>query len=113
MKKKDILLLLISGFILVVAWVGFNIYHTLATSTVSETVVQQILPIPGTFDMRSIEELKKRKKITINLSDLEKQENPTATPSAIPTATPTISITPDISASPSAPISTQGGSLNL
>lgn len=62
MKQKDILLLLIPAFILVLSWIVFNIYHNTATSTITEVVSSDILPIKPNFDTKTIEEIKKRKK---------------------------------------------------
>lgn len=61
--QKDILSLSISMFILVVAWIGFNIYHTFATSTISTDLQMQITPISPNFDTDTIHKLKQRTKI--------------------------------------------------
>lgn len=63
MKRKDILIILILLFIFVAAWVGSNIYHSIVSSTLSETVNQDISPITPTFDIRTINKLKERRKI--------------------------------------------------
>ena len=112
MKKRDTLLLLISGFILVVAWVGFSIYHSFATSTVSEPLGKQIQPIPASFDTKSIQELKKRKQIVLDLSSLENSASNSSqpTPSPVPSISPTA--TPALVATTSATTATEGGSLN-
>lgn len=64
MKKKDILIIIILLFVFVVAWVGFSIYHSVISSTISETTSQDISPIAPTFDTKTIEKLKLRQKIT-------------------------------------------------
>ncbi len=61
--KKDILYIAISSFILTAIWVGFNIYHAAATSTISEELQKQIQPIEPRFDTQVIKELQNRKKI--------------------------------------------------
>jgi hypothetical protein len=62
-KQKDILFILISSFIVVVAWIGFNIYHIKVTSTVSEHIQYQLNPINPTFDQQTMQELKNRENI--------------------------------------------------
>lgn len=62
MKKKDILFILISGFFLVIAWIGFSIYHNSKTSTIPEATSIQIAPITPAFDIQTIQEIKTRKK---------------------------------------------------
>lgn len=63
MKQKDILIILILLFIFVAAWVGSNIYHSVVSSTLSETLNQDISPIAPTFDIKTINKLKERQKI--------------------------------------------------
>ncbi len=60
MKQKDIFLFLIPGFILVLAWVVFSIYHNSVTSTISETLSKNISPINPTFDKKTIDDIKNR-----------------------------------------------------
>lgn len=108
MKRNDILFLLISGFILVLAWIGFSIYHNLATSTVSTIVGNQLRPIPGTFDMTTINNLKKRDSITPDFNAIESQNN-----AASVSPTPKLAQTPTpIVATSSAPVATEGGSIS-
>ena len=61
--QKDTLFLAISFFIVVFAWIGFNLYHIWATSTISELLQQQIRPIDRTFDTQTIEQLKTLQKV--------------------------------------------------
>ena len=81
MKKQDLLLILIPTFICVVAWIGFNIYHSAVTSTISPQEISQIAPINPDFDTKTITELKKRERVEPVLM---------ATPSStiLPTPTP-------------------------
>ena len=60
MKQRDILILLIPAFILVVIWVGFSIYHNAVVSTIPSNVNEQINPITPYFDTNTIENLKRR-----------------------------------------------------
>lgn len=60
MKQRDILLVLIPTFLLVILWVIFNIYHNSIERTVSKTVTAEVVPINPDFDFQTIENLKKR-----------------------------------------------------
>lgn len=84
MKKKDILYIFISSFILTIAWIGFNIHHNMVTSTISDTLQLQIEPITAAFDTAIIDKLKKREKIE-PLYEI-KQPAPTESKSASSTA---------------------------
>ncbi len=64
MKQKDLLFLLISSSILVVIWIIFNILHHSLTSTITDTVGQELNPIAKTFDQTTFDILKKRQKVT-------------------------------------------------
>lgn len=88
-------LILFSGFTLfvVATWIGLGIYHNTTTSTVSQTTNLRVLPITPSFDKDTIDELKERKEIIVNLregaiipSDILDLQS---TPSAIPTLPPT------------------------
>jgi hypothetical protein len=127
-KQKDILFILISSFILVVAWVAFNIWHIYVTSTINEHIQFQLTPINPTFDQQTMQQLKSREDINPSFvsqsiaSGSSTQETvpqiqtpiPSQTPSGAPTETP--SGTPAISATPNssrfaptnAPIGRQG-----
>lgn len=63
MKQKDLLFIAISFFILILIYLGFNIYHNSAVSTISEDTNIQILPITPSFDDQTISDLKKRNKV--------------------------------------------------
>ena len=80
-RRKDILFILISSFVVVVAWIGFNIYHIYITSTISEEVQVQLTPIDGRFDTEIIQNLKSRNRIA---PAFEKQETASQSPT-IPT----------------------------
>jgi|SRR3990167_7718683 len=60
MKQKDILLILVPTFVMVLLWVVFNVYHSHVSSTISEPLNKQIDPIPQAFDLQGLESLKKR-----------------------------------------------------
>lgn len=63
MKQTDILFVLISSFIVVASWIGFNLYHKWATSTISTDIQAQIIPIDPNFDEETVAAIKKRKKV--------------------------------------------------
>ncbi|OGH24137.1 MAG: hypothetical protein A3B47_04690 [Candidatus Levybacteria bacterium RIFCSPLOWO2_01_FULL_39_24] len=81
MKQKDILIILILLFIFVLAWIGGNIYHSGVSSTISETTAKDIAPITPTFDTKTIDKLKSRKKIVPSFE----LESVTPTPIVLPT----------------------------
>lgn len=62
-KRGHVLFLLTSVFIVVVAWVGFSIYHSYVTSTISQDLQTAILPISPGFDTTALNKLKSRKSI--------------------------------------------------
>lgn len=61
--QKDILFISVSMFVVILLWVGFNIYHAWATSTISEDLQLQIVPIAPNFDTQTLNKLKTREKI--------------------------------------------------
>lgn len=79
---KDILFLAISSFIVVAAWIGFNLYHTYVTSTITPELQTSITPITPEFDMVTINKLKFRNQV-IPLNSLS---------NAIIQPTPTIAV---------------------
>jgi len=94
MKHKDIILLLSSVLIIIIAWAGFSIYHNLATSTTPEDLEKVAAPINPIFDEPTIRKLKERRLV----SPLYQFDSPSPTPT-IPELAPIIS--PTLEASPS------------
>ena len=80
MKQKDILIILALLFVFVAAWIGGNIYHGIASSTISETETRDISPITPTFDTKTVNKLKLRQEIFPSFE----LENITPTPTPIP-----------------------------
>ena len=66
MKQKQIAIILIPAFILAVFWVLFSVYHSYVNSTITDPLSFQIIPIQGSFDKKTIEELKQRKRVETN-----------------------------------------------
>ena len=62
-KQKHYLFILASTFVTVVFWIGFSIYHTWVTSTISPDLAIQIQPITPNFESAVIEKLKTREKV--------------------------------------------------
>lgn len=105
MKRKDILLILIPTFIVVLLWVVFNVYHSYINSTIPKDVNMQILYIDPDFDLKTIEDLKKRQVINpiytiesqseqdlttqANTTDDQEAPTPTITPSDLSTSSAT------------------------
>lgn len=85
-RQKDILFLSISFFVVVVAWIGFNLYHVWATSTIPEDVQSQMTPIEGTFDTNTLRELKIREPVT-PLYELSGESSSQAAVTATPSPT--------------------------
>lgn len=79
MKQKDFLIILVPLFILTVLWVIFNIYHNFVTSTITDPLTIQIIPIEGKFDIQEISRLKDRERIN-PLYEISSQISPTPTP---------------------------------
>lgn len=102
MKQKDIIFILFSSVFLVVCWIIFSILHQSLTSTISESVGQDIVPIAKTFDTQTITVLKKRLQVT---PAYDVVQEPTPTPTPIP---PKITPLAPLS-SQSAQVATQGG----
>ena len=119
MKQKDILFLLISSTFLAIVWIVFTIIHTSLTSTISSSINQQIQPIEGTFDSKTLQVLQKRTAVTpqtqIQATDIT--PTPTPSPTPIPTASPLNlqsqeqlpNLTPTIVVSPTQSASSSGG----
>jgi hypothetical protein len=97
MKQKEILIVVSSIFILSILWIGFHLYNVIATSTISNALSIQIIPITADFDQQAIEKLKNRKKVdpAFNLpepasgSGQERRVAPQIQPTPTETITPT------------------------
>lgn len=101
MKQKDILFILISSFILILVWMGFNLWHIKQVSTLSEPVSQQLIPINPYFDKAVIQKIMQRQQIAplykLNQATSSASLTPTPSLSALsPTPISTSSVTPAI-----------------
>ena len=94
---KDILFLSISSFIVIAAWIGFNIYHTHVTTTITPELQIRILPIQPEFDTATIENLKTRKQVVPVTALSNSVPQDPAIPAVVPAAeqtAPAVSVTP-------------------
>lgn len=101
-KKQDILFILISSFVVVVAWIAFNIYHIWATSTISPTTQQQLTPIDPKFDPATLQDLKTRENINPLYTTQQSASTPASTTtqiSPIVSSAPVTLVTPSASSS--------------
>jgi hypothetical protein len=80
-QRKDILFILVSSFIVVVAWIAFNIYHINITSTISQAIQLQLLPISPKFDDATMQQLKTRENIVPQFSLQQGASQSAGTPS--------------------------------
>jgi hypothetical protein len=99
-------LLLLSGFstFVVIVIVGFNIYHNYTLTSLPTSTQKHVTSIPANFDKKTLNELKKRVPVIINLeekssviSEDTKQTSllsptPSQTPSSSQSAEPIITI---------------------
>lgn len=91
--RKDLLFLSGSSFIVVAAWVGFNIYHSWVTTTITPELQIQITPINPDFDMMTLDKLKTRKQV-VPVTVLTNNSKPEPTPgAALPVIQPNTAVT--------------------
>ncbi len=95
-KRKDSLVILWLTFITVIAWIGFNIYHISVTSTISEELNKQIIPIDPNFDMNTITKLSGREKIEPLYEFNDNFSGNSATGAAVALVTPSVTPTASI-----------------
>ena len=91
MKQKDLITFLVLIVIVVLAFVGSNIYHSAVTSTIPEVLAIQVKPISPKFQTKVLDELKKRTRIApqFNTSPAVLTPSPTAIPTPISGVSPT------------------------
>ncbi len=107
-RRKDILFILGSSFVVVVAWIGFNLYHIYVTSTISEDIQVQLTPIDPTFDTAIIQNLKSREQVNpaFERTATASQSAPTQLPQ--PTITDTATSPASLLVPTDTPITIQG-----
>jgi hypothetical protein len=96
-KQKDILFIFISSFVVVVAWIGFNLYHIYVTSTISQDIQIELTPINPLFDSQTMQQLSTRENIDPLYDAIATASDSANTPAQkviSPTPEPVISETP-------------------
>ncbi|MEK7185980.1 MAG: hypothetical protein AAB675_01285 [Patescibacteria group bacterium] len=63
MKQREILLLSISVFLIIIMWIAFSIYHNLVISKIPQTTAEKIIPISPKFDTAAIDRIKNRQDV--------------------------------------------------
>lgn len=91
-KQKDVLFVLISSFVVVVAWIGFNLYHIWATSTINKNIQAQLEPIDPTFDKNTIQSLKTREQV----NPLYNRQATASQSASLTSPTPSLSISSSV-----------------
>lgn len=91
MKRREILLFLISIVFLSFFWVLFTIYHNSITSTIPQPLGMQISPITPRFQTAVIDELKERNRV-VPFYQLESPTQVETSPA--PTSLPITTLTP-------------------
>jgi hypothetical protein len=97
-RQREIIIVIISMFIVSFAWIGFDLYHNAVTTTISAPLQEDIKPIPPTFDSQVIQNLKSRHysdPVYTYTSSSEINATPSGkvVPSPTTTSKPTITIT--------------------
>lgn len=59
-KSKDLLILAVLTFITILAWIGFEAYHTAVTNSVPEKLQVLVEPISPDFKVDVVAKLKSR-----------------------------------------------------
>ena len=96
MKQKDIVFILASAFFVIIVWIIFSVYHNAVSSTISQKLNVQIIPITASFDLKTIDTIKNREKVEplYDSSDqapsLAPIPNSSPSPTLIPTPTEAI-----------------------
>jgi hypothetical protein len=106
--QKDLTLLSFSLFVIVAIWIAFSLYGIYVTSTISDTLQTQIIPIDNRFSAESISTLRKRTPVAPIYTSTASESADTIILDTLPNSpeqlSPIFSPTPDISqsATPSA-----------
>lgn len=106
-------LVILSGFstFAVAVIIGLNIFHNYTLSSLSQTTQVHVVPIPPSFDKKTLNDLKKRTPITVSIdskSEVVSEDSKSTTVSPTPSLSPTgktasPSATPVITAAPLSP----------
>lgn len=69
MFKNLVYLGILTTFV-VFSMVGFNIYHSYTTSTISQDTSEAITPIPSSFNKGSLDNLRQRKSVSVDFKNI-------------------------------------------
>lgn len=100
-RQREIIIVIISVFLLTLAWIAFDLYHNAITSTISSTLQQDIQPIDPNFDTQTVQTLKQRQFSSPSYTISSPQQT-TATPSGTVQKTSPAPLLNIVPASPSA-----------
>lgn len=86
---KNLFYFAILTTVFVLSWIGFGIYDNFTKSTISSDTQIRIIPISSTFDTKTIDSLKTKKIITVDLQEsitypTSSPTDKSASPSSIP-----------------------------
>ncbi len=112
MKQRDTVFVLASSAIVVILWIVFSVISKYTSPTVNDVVLSSVTPIEKTFDLATLDQIKKRQKveplftaqqpvvsITPTISPNPRLISPTTSPTPTTSLTPTLS--PTTTATPS------------
>lgn len=99
MYEKNFAIVLLSITIVVIAWVGFSVYHSFVTSTLDNSLTTQIMPIRKNFNPQVLDLLRQRMSTqpTYEL-DMSLTQTEEASSEAV--------VTPEVTATPTEPVPT-------
>ncbi len=95
---KNLYYIAILTFVVVVSWIGFEVYNSNVTSTITADKSVIITPIPPEFNQAMIIAIKSKKIVPANLS--ENASRSAVSTITSPTPTPTVAASPTSSSSP-------------
>ncbi len=110
LKRKDVLYIFILGLVIVVIWIGINVYSSLQKTTIPPEVAKQTIPLNPVIDTQTLDNLQSRTLYSkeelqsFSLNTIPDEETgkrssappttSTPTPTPIPSPVSTISGTP-------------------
>lgn len=104
---KGLLYLAILTTAIALSWIGFSVYHSYTTTTITNDAAIAITPIPGEFDRATIEILRKKNKIPVDLNG-ERQGISSESETGSDTKTATAAASPSVT-----PVATNSASIEL
>ncbi len=65
---KGLLYIVALTTVVVVSWIIFSVYHSYTTSTITQDTSIGITPIPAKFDTQTLDKLKEKNQVEVDLS---------------------------------------------